>query len=85
MMANIAPTICPFCGNTGPGAQCLGCHRDKTAPRRICKACKAQTPSSEPRCHACGHQNVSELRWKVPVIVAMFIAAFIISVLIQLM
>ena len=85
MMAETRAITCPFCGSTGPGTQCLGCNRDKTTPRRICTACKAQTPSHEPRCHACGHQQASELRWKIPLIVAMFIAAFIISVLIHSM
>lgn len=85
MMAEVRTITCPFCGSTDRGTQCPGCKRDKTAPRRICQACKAQTPSHEPRCHACGHQRASELRWKIPVIVAMFMAAFIISILIHSM
>ena len=82
MNARVGMVNCPFCGASDPGALCLDCGRDKAAPRRVCKACKAQTPLGEAVCHACGQRSVSDLRWKVPVIVGMFAAAFVVSVLV---
>lgn len=81
MTAEIRQILCPFCGGRDPGALCLDCGRDKAAPRRVCRQCEHQTPLAEAACHACGHRAVSDLRWKVPVIVAMFAAALAVSVL----
>ncbi|MGF1626049.1 MAG: double zinc ribbon domain-containing protein [Alphaproteobacteria bacterium] len=75
-MNDAMPQIaCPFCGGSDPGALCLGCGRDKTAARRICRHCNGQTPVGEPACLACGRRQRNELAWKVPVIVGMFAAA----------
>ena len=48
--------------------------------RRVCDACKKMTPLAEPGCVHCGGKAASEMAWKVPVIVAMFVGAVILSV-----
>jgi hypothetical protein len=40
------------------------------------------TPTSEPACCHCGARARSELAWKIPVIVALFVAAFILSIVV---
>ena len=79
-----AAVACPFCGARHAGALCLDCGRDKTAPRRICARCHAAAPRDEPACQACGQRRVSELRWKIPLIVALFAAAFALAVALRL-
>ena len=76
---------CPFCGGAAAnGGQCAACGRVVTVPRRICRRCGAQTPSAERRCHACGTAQGNELRWKIPLIVTMFVAAFVLAVAAQI-
>jgi hypothetical protein len=41
-------------------------------------------PSSEPACPKCGAAFRSDLRWKIPLIVLLFLLAFVISVLLAL-
>ena len=90
MNANVGQpaAACPFCGGVAAAATgdalCDECGRDRTAPRRICKQCKNLTPIAEPACHNCGMVKSSELRWKIPLIVAMFAAALTAAVLIRL-
>lgn len=76
---------CPFCGHaaSGPGA-CPGCKRDPTARRRVCGKCGRMTPHAEPACCACGAKHGSELPGKVAIIVALFAAAFVVSVVLAL-
>ncbi len=76
---------CPFCEAGAPGAQCPSCGRNTTAPRRPCKTCGRMTPAAEAACWNCGAVVRSELRWKVPVIVLLFVAACILSVLLRLL
>ena len=74
---------CPFCGAQAQSPRCMTCQRDPRAPRRICAHCKKQTPTNEPKCMHCQVAAGSELGWKVPVIVLMFIVAFIIAIAVQ--
>ena len=82
--ADAPATACPFCGARGAGVLCLDCGRDKTAARRVCARCQANTPLADPVCQACGQRQVSEMRWKIPLIVAMFAAAITLAVVLQL-
>jgi predicted amidophosphoribosyltransferase len=70
---------CPFCGAAAVAPRCAGCGRDPTASRRVCAKCRRLTPKSEPACAHCGTAAASDLRWKLPVIVAMFVAAAILG------
>lgn len=54
-----------------------------SVPRKVCPACNELTPSSEPACAHCGAAFRSELAWKVPVIVLMFVLAFVLSLWIR--
>jgi len=42
------------------------------------------TPLNEPACSHCGTKIRSEMRWKIPVIIIMFLAAFVVSTAVQL-
>jgi hypothetical protein len=78
-----AGRVCPFCNAAAPGVQCAACGRDTTAARRPCATCGRMRPSSERACWNCGAVARSELRWKVPLIVLMFLAAFALSLLLR--
>ena len=75
---------CPFCDSTDQGRVCAGCGRDRTATRRICSKCGGLTPSADPACCRCSAVHRSELRWKIPVIIAMFAAAILAGIAIQI-
>ena len=75
---------CPFCGAEVAGGRCPGCGRDVTARRRVCPRCHRMTPADEPVCSHCGAAFRSELRWKIPLIIALFVLAFIVAVALQL-
>ncbi|MEZ5670046.1 MAG: double zinc ribbon domain-containing protein [Alphaproteobacteria bacterium] len=83
MNAELQMIACPFCAASDPGKVCAGCGRDKAAARRICTACRAQTPVGDAACHACGARRGNELRWKIPLIVGLFVAAFVAAVAIN--
>lgn len=55
-----------------------------TGTQRVCTTCKSLTPASETACAHCGVPFRSDLRWKVPLIVVLFLVAFAISVAIEL-
>jgi len=74
---------CPFCSNAEGGNPCGLCGRAPTASRKVCAACKKMTPLDEPQCSHCGTALRSELRWKIPVIVAMFVAAISVSAIVE--
>lgn len=84
-VGEVAPLVaCPFCGDlTGDAARCGGCGRNKRAARRICPGCSKQTPSSEPTCCHCKRAFGSDMAWKVPLIIAIFIAAIVLSVVVR--
>jgi len=75
---------CPFCGQETVGSPCPACGRDVAAARRVCGRCHRMTPSNEPACSHCGAPHRSELRWKVPLIVFLFVLAFLVSLLLSL-
>jgi hypothetical protein len=75
---------CPFCGATTAEALCGACGRDVAAPRRPCRACAKMTPADAVACVHCGAVATSEWRWKLPLIIGMFVLAFIASVLLQM-
>lgn len=75
---------CPFCGSPAAGRVCGSCGRDTTAPRRPCGQCRRMVPSSERACRNCGAVFRSDLRWKVPLIVFLFLLAFVVSGLLAL-
>jgi hypothetical protein len=86
-VGEVAPLLaCPFCGAfSGAAEQCGGCGRNKRAPRRICPGCSKSSPMSEPSCCHCQRAFASELAWKVPVIIAIFVAAIVLSVAVQML
>jgi hypothetical protein len=80
MNAGALTRPCPFCGATVDGAACPSCKRDPTAARRVCTSCQKMTPVAERACVHCQIVPTSELAWKVPVIIALFVGALILSV-----
>jgi hypothetical protein len=42
------------------------------------------TPTAEPACLSCGSVFKSDMRWKVPLIVALFLLSFVLSVVVAL-
>ena len=77
--------LCPFCKAPAPGQQCPSCHLDTTAPRRPCPTCGQMVPSQYKVCWNCGRKFKSEMQWKVPLIILIFILCFIISILISVL
>jgi predicted nucleic acid-binding Zn ribbon protein len=75
---------CPFCGAAAATQLCKSCGRDTTASRRPCPACKKMVPSSETVCWNCRAVLHSDLRWKIPVIILLFVLAFIVGIGISL-
>lgn len=78
-----AVRTCPFCAAAAPDRQCAACGRDTTAARRPCPTCGRMGPTSEPTCWNCGVAARSDLRWKVPLIVLMFLVALVLSILLN--
>lgn len=79
-----AGRACPFCGAPSAAKMCAACGRDTTAPRRPCERCRRMVPSNERVCWNCGASFKSEMWWKVPLIVLLFLLAFAISVVLAL-
>lgn len=75
---------CPFCGTSNRSDRCSQCGQDTRAPRRICSHCGKQTPQASPACTHCSTVHRSELLWKVPLIIGLFVIAVIITVLINI-
>jgi len=78
-------TGCPFCDDVAGGDPCGACGRAPTASRRLCPSCKKMSPLDEPECSHCGKLFRNELRWKVPVIIIMFVAAIAASVIVRIL
>ena len=78
--AHAAGRACPFCATPAAAQFCGSCGRDTTAPRRPCGKCGRLVPSKESFCWSCGAAFKSDLRWKVPLIVFLFLLAFAISI-----
>jgi hypothetical protein len=74
---------CPFCGQPAVPPRCATCQREPKAPRRICGSCKRQTPTAEKACMHCQGAPGSDMSWKIPLIIAMFVAAIVLSILLQ--
>lgn len=79
-VAHRAGRVCPFCGAPAAAQMCTSCGRDTTAPRRPCGKCGSMAPSCDRGCWNCGAGFKSDLWWKVPLIVLLFLLAFAISV-----
>ena len=77
------PRTCPFCDAPAEARVCASCKRDTTAARRPCQSCGKMIPLQEKRCSHCGVSQSSELGWKIPLIVAMFVVAFILAILLR--
>jgi hypothetical protein len=77
------PLPCAFCGTPAASPRCSTCQRDPRAPRRVCKNCHKQTPTAEPRCMHCQVAAGSDMSWKVPLIIVMFVLAFVLAVALQ--
>jgi len=75
---------CPFCGEVAEGDSCQSCGLPVTASRRVCTKCGKITLSQDSKCVHCGMVKPNELAWKIPLIIILFIIAFVITVLIQL-
>lgn len=85
---HVAPQVgrmCPFCGAPAAAKFCGSCGRDTNAPRRPCQNCHRMVPSTERACWNCGTAFKSDMRWKVPLIIFLFLLAFAISALIALL
>lgn len=78
-----ARRTCPFCDAPAEERVCSSCKRDTTAARRPCQSCAKMIPLQEKSCSHCGANQSSEFAWKIPVIIAMFVVALIISVLVR--
>jgi len=76
--------ICPFCEAKTAGNPCEGCGRDTTARRRACPKCHKMSPFGEATCCHCGHEFRNEMRWKIPAIIVMFVAATAAAVAVEL-
>jgi predicted nucleic acid-binding Zn ribbon protein len=80
------PPPCPYCRaplDSGPYI-CGRCGRDPSAPRRPCPKCGRVTPTAERACLSCGSVFKSDMRWKVPLIVAFFLLSLVLSVVLAL-
>lgn len=78
-------SFCPFCARPAAGGKpCPGCRRDPSAPRRVCPGCKRLTPKAEGACMHCARPFHSEMWWKLPLIIGLFILAMIVSFLLAL-
>ncbi len=75
---------CPFCEASTTERSCQSCKRDTTAPRGPCQSCGRMKPTAEPRCWHCGGEVKSDLRWKIPLIIVLFLAAMVLSILLHL-
>ena len=80
------PRPCPYCSAPlYPGhVFCGRCGRDPSAPRRPCPRCGRVTPTAERACRNCGATFKSDMRWKVPLIVALFMLSFVLSVVLAI-
>lgn len=76
--------VCPFCAAPAAARFCGSCGRDTTAARRPCVKCRRMVPSGERGCWNCGAAFRSDLRWKIPLIIFLFVLAFVVSVLLAL-
>lgn len=76
---------CPFCGAPATAQFCGSCGRNTNAPRRPCGSCGRMSPSGESACWNCGAGFKSDMRWKIPLIVFLFLLAFVVSILIALL
>lgn len=78
---------CPFCDASSAveGQPCARCGRSPRLPRRPCHLCQGWTPVAEKACCRCGAKQGSDLRWKVPLIIAIFVVAILVSTLLQLL
>ncbi len=83
--AQRASRACPFCGAPAAERFCGACGRDTTAPRRPCARCKRMVPSSERVCWSCGAGFTSDMWWKIPLIVFLFLLAFLVSIVLALL
>jgi|HubBroStandDraft_4_1064222.scaffolds.fasta_scaffold807460_1 hypothetical protein len=76
---------CPFCGSPATERRCASCGCDTSAPRRPCPKCAKLSPLGERACRHCGTTFTNEMNWKIPLIVGMFVAAFFLSIVLQIM
>lgn len=76
--------VCPFCGGTTNQQICNWCGRDTTAPRRPCPTCRRMATTYEPVCWNCGTKFKSEMAWKIPLIILIFVLAITLSIVIRL-
>jgi RNA polymerase subunit RPABC4/transcription elongation factor Spt4 len=83
-MSEHTVSTCPFCERESEGGICAHCGRDPTGRRRVCDDCKKITPSGEPICCHCGKRFRTELAWKIPAIIVMFVVAAVLSVVIRI-
>ena len=73
---------CPYCrARLKPDhLYCGQCGRNPSVPRRPCPKCGRVTPTAERACWHCGSVFKSDMRWKVPLIVALFLLSLVLSV-----
>ena len=54
-----------------------------SVPQRVCASCKQLSPKTDPACAHCGTTFRSDMRWKIPLIVLLFVLAFVVSIWLQ--
>lgn len=83
--AGLPSRRCPYCGAPAAERFCGACGRDTAAPRRPCGKCGRMVMSSERACWNCGAGFPSDLWWKIPLIIFLFLLAFAVSVVLALL
>jgi predicted amidophosphoribosyltransferase len=78
------PRKCPFCEAETNERMCTSCHRDTAAIRKICSACGKMTPKKEDYCCHCRKKFRSDLAWKIPIIILLFLLVLVISILVNM-
>ncbi|HWT01679.1 MAG TPA: hypothetical protein VN256_15640 [Pyrinomonadaceae bacterium] len=76
--------VCPFCGGASNSQLCNWCGRDTTAPRRPCPRCGRMAQTVEPACWNCGARFKSDMAWKIPVIILLFVLAIALGIVLGL-
>ena len=59
--------------------------RLRLGPQRVCPRCGELSPSAGGGCDHCGAAFTSDLRWKVPLIVLLFLIAFAVTIAVEVL
>ncbi|HEY1263780.1 MAG TPA: serine/threonine-protein kinase [Terriglobales bacterium] len=70
---------CPFCSQMTSATICSSCGRDTSAPRRVCSSCGKMVPERDKTCWNCNQRLRSDLAWKVPVAILIFVVLILLQ------